>query len=128
MKKYPHLRESLKFNYWVKYFTDSSNKDTYGNATKSAMKAYKTDNYSMAGVIGHNNIKKYKSLSLQFMDTEGYGFAELMKLGFEKVKQGSYKDWDNFMVRLGHFEPEKNITAIQNNFGTAKGITRPISY
>lgn len=115
-KKHPEYYETLKFDLWAKYFTDKNSKETYGNATKSALKAYQTDNYSMAGVIGHKNIKKYKNMSLIFADSEGFSFVEMMKIGIAKVIKGNYQDWDKFMVRLGYFEDSKDSTGVQNNF------------
>lgn len=115
-QKTPDYRETAKFNLWVKYFTDRSNKETYLNATQSALKAYSSTSYSLAGVIGHKNIKKYNNLCVVTLDMEGYGLGELMKIGLAKVIKGSYQDWDKFMERLRYFEPEKSLNATQNNY------------
>ncbi len=100
----PQYRETTKFDLWVKYFTDPNNKETHLNATQSALKAYNSTSYSLAGVIGHNNIKKYKTLRLMIADMEGFGIGELIKIGIAKALKGSYRDWDKLMVWLGYFE------------------------
>ena len=46
-----------KFKDWCKYFLDPES-ETYGNKTKSAMKAYKSKLYTTAGQIGWENYKK----------------------------------------------------------------------
>ena len=115
--KTPEFRETEKFNRWVRYFYDEKNKETCGNATKSALRAYNTKNYNVASVIGHKNIRKAKILSATIADQLGYGFSDLMKIGLAKMIKGSYDDWDKFMVRLGYFEKDKNISVLtQNNF------------
>lgn len=113
----PEYIDTMKFRDWTKYFLDIKNPETYGNATKSALRVYNTENYSSAGVIGHENLKKLKNMSVIVTDQLGYGFADLMKIGLAKMMKGQYDDWDRMMVRLGYFEPEKKIGSIvQNNF------------
>ncbi len=110
MKKYQKnnkvscYKPTFKFGLWYRYFSDKTNKNCYGNATKSALKAYNTKNYFSAGVIGHENLKKLKIMKLSWLDMEGYGFGERMKIGLAKALKGSYGDWDKFMVRIGQFE------------------------
>jgi len=116
-KKTQGFRETEKFNRWARYFYDVNNKETWGNATKSALHAYNTKNYNTASVIGHKNIRKAKIMAVSVVDQLGYGFADLIKIGLAKMMKGNYSDWDHFMVRLGYFEPENKIgVAIQNNY------------
>ena len=113
----PQYIETQKFKDWCKYFFDRSNKETYGNATKSALSVYNTENYWSAATIGHDNLKKLQNLRLAFADNEGFGFGDMMRIGFSKMLQGEFEDWDKMMVRLGHFEPDvKSIQPMQNNF------------
>lgn len=104
-----HYRESKKFNDWVRLYTDKRNRDTYGNATQSALRAYETEDYSTAGVIGHKNIKKYKTLALAVCDQMGYGFGTLMEIGLKKMLSGKYKDWESLMQRLGYFNDKNSL-------------------
>ncbi len=103
--------ETAKFELWRKYFEDKNNRECYLNATKSALKAYNTTNYSSAGVIGHENLKKLKNLRLVWLDLEGYGFGERMKITLAKALNGTFADWYKFLVQIGDFEvkPEKVI-------------------
>ena len=107
---------TAKYNLWLSYFNDKTNKECFGNATKSALKAYNTNNYASAGVIGHENLKKLKIMKLGWLDMEGYGFGELMKIGLAKALKGSYNDWDKFMVQIGYFD-DKVSKKIKNNSG-----------
>lgn len=121
MAQSKEFRETTKFNRWVQCFFDAKNKETYGNSTQSALKAYNTTNYKSASVIGHDNLVKLRHLSVAITDQLGYGFADLIKIGLAKMMKGSYDDWDRLMVRLGYFEPEKKIgVAVQNNFDFSK--------
>ena len=89
---------TAKFNLWLSYFSDKKNKECFGNATKSALKVYNTTNISSAGVIGHDNLRKLKIMRLAWLDMEGYGFGERMKIALAKALKGSYNDWDKFLT------------------------------
>lgn len=106
---------TTKFNLWLSYFSDRSNKECFGNATKSTLKAYNTTSYASAGVIGHENLKKLKIMRLAWLDMEGYGFGERMKIALAKALKGSYNDWHKFMVQVGEFE-DKSSTHIKKRF------------
>lgn len=107
-------RETGKFDQWVKHYMDETDKECYLNATRSAMKAYQTENYQTAAVIGHKNIKKYKTLAVITLEKLGFTFSELMKIGMKKMMDGNYKDWESFMERLEYFENRKIIELNQS--------------
>ena len=111
----PEVVLSRKFELWCYHFLNKSNKETYLNATKSALKVYNTTSYFNAGRIGYDNSKKLQNLKLTWMDMEGFGFGDRMKIGLSKAMSGDYSDWDKFMTRVGEFE-EKPATLIQNNY------------
>lgn len=113
-KKPAVYRETQKFNLWTKYFMDKSNKETFLNATKSAVKAYgytSPAQYHLASVTGSKNMRKYEFLATSVLDMIGFNFGELIKIGMKKVLDGNYKDWESFMQKLGNFEDKP----IQNN-------------
>lgn len=109
---------TLKFQKWCEHFFDRNDKETYGNATKSALRVYNTESYNTASVIGHENLRKLKNLRLQIADAEGFGLGDMMRIGFQKVLTGDFDDWDRMMVRLGYHEPDPKIVVnnTQNNF------------
>lgn len=109
---------TTKFDLWFRYFSDRSNKECFGNATKSALEVYDTKNYASAGVIGHENLKKLKIMRLAWLDMEGYGFGERMKIGLAKALKGNYNDWDKFMVRIGHFEDKSTNIQKARTYGS----------
>jgi len=109
--------QTQKFKDWCKYFFDKANKETYGNATRSALRVYNTESVNSASQIGHENLRKLKDLRLSIADQEGFGLADMMKIGLTKMMSGEFSDWDKMMIRLGYFEPDpKNVQATQNNF------------
>ena len=114
-------KESLKFNRWAKLFTDKSDPQLYGNATRCAIKVYGAKKYHTAGAIGSQNYKKLRSIKEYIVDNEGYGIADLMKIGLAKVIKGDYSDWENFMIQMGYMNPQPKVgVAIQNNFNMAE--------
>lgn len=96
---------SLKYRRWVMLFVDPKNKRTYGNATQAALAVYDTKDYATAGSIGYQNLKKLQSATSLVLDSLGYDFAKLMKIGAEKMEKEGYDTWEKFMVRIGVFEP-----------------------
>lgn len=111
----PELIKGRKFKAWCQFFYDESNKDTYLNATKSALKAYRTQSYGSAAAMGCENYKKLKNLNPMIADIHGYGVGERIKIALAKAMQGNYSDWDKLLVRLGDFE-DKPASLTQNNF------------
>ena len=113
--------ESLKFNRWAKLFTDKTNSQLYGNATRCALAVYGSKKYTSAMVIGSQNYKKLRNLKEFILDNEGYGIADLMKIGLAKVLKGDYEDWESFMIQMGYLHPQPKVgVAIQNNFNMAE--------
>lgn len=103
------MKETVKFNLWVKCFYDKDNKETYGNATRSALMVYNTTNYNSASVIGSENLRKLKIANLVIAEQEGYGLAVMIRIGLAKMLKGSYSDWEKFMIFLGYYDQEKPI-------------------
>jgi len=100
-------RETKKYNLWARYFTDDNNKKTWGNATQSAIAAYgygTPGQYHLASITGSKNMRKYEFLATSMLDKIGFSFGELLKIGVKKVLDGTYKDWESLMERLGYFE------------------------
>lgn len=58
--------------------------ETFGNGVRSALRTYDTTDYSAAGVIAHENIKKLKITTKHLMDAKGIGYEKLLA----KLKEG----------------------------------------
>ena len=111
----PEIIIKSKFELWSYYFFNKNNKETYLNATQSALKSYDTKKYFNAGRIGYDNSKKLQKLKLTWLDMKGFGFGKRMEIGLSKARSGSYSDWEKFMVVVGEFK-EKPAALIQNNY------------
>src|SRR6185295_13028722 len=66
-----------------------------GNRTKAALATYNTTDYSTAGIIGSDNLKKPKII--EYLNGNGYNAAtEIVRLGLkaknEAVRLGANKD------------------------------------
>lgn len=107
---------SLKFQRWVELFTDKSNPKLYGNKTQCALAVYDTDNYASACSIGYQNFRKLQFLSAEILEKEGFGYAEMMKIGMAKVMSGTFGDWDKMMERCGYFQPKSKDGEGNNTF------------
>lgn len=101
-------KPSPKFNRWAELFMDKSNPKFYGNKTQCALEVYATGNYNSASCIGYQNYKKLQFLASSVLEREGFGFAELMKIGTSKMLAGSFSDWVKMMEILGYFQPKSN--------------------
>lgn len=103
------LRASEKFKAWVSLFLDKSNLEYWGNATKCALKVYDTDNYHSAGQIGYENLKKLEKVAALVLEKEDFSFGRLMRIGAQKMEDGSYDDWEKFMQFIGYFPSKSKI-------------------
>ncbi len=95
-----------KFKDWCALYFDKTRPETYGNATRSALAVYNTDSYYNAGAIGYTNSKKLQIIARTMLDNEGFGMADLLKIGLSKMTEGSFSDWKAFMEMLGYFDPK----------------------
>lgn len=95
-----------KFKDWCALYFDKTRNETYGNATKCALAIYNTESYWSAARIGGENSKKLKNIAVLILEHEGFGLADLMKIGIKKMMEGSFSDWKAFMEMLGHFDPK----------------------
>lgn len=103
-----------KFKKWCAYFLDPQS-ETYGNATKSALKAYKTKKYHSAGQIGHENLKKLENFGIGFLEQEGITVKDWFKVLAKKAMEGSYNETADFMERFGLVQPKQNVPQNQIN-------------
>lgn len=97
-----------KFKDWFTLYLDKSKPKTYGNATQCALAVYDTESYWSAARIGGENSKKLKNIAVLILENEGFGLADLMKIGTKKMMEGSFSDWKSFMEMLGYFDPKGN--------------------
>lgn len=113
---------SPKFQQWYKHFYDKGNKETFGNATRSAMLAYNLDpvkQYSVASSIGSENLKKLDNAGKELLEKKGVTYSTFMDIGFNKMLKSNNPDlWYAFAEMLKYpvpqYKPVTNATFIQN--------------
>lgn len=105
-----------KFELWCNLFLNKSSQ-TYGNATQSAIKAYrlKKKQYHSAGVIGHENLKKLKNFGLRFEENDGRTVQDWYKILASKALNGSYEQVADFMQKMGMIDKDSNVPQNQIN-------------
>jgi hypothetical protein len=108
------MKETKKFKDWCNYFLDPQS-ETKGNATKSALRAYKTKKYHSAGQIGHENLKKLENLGLFFSEQNGITALEWHKILASKAIKGTYEQTIDYMQRIGLLEKDNNTHQKQIN-------------
>lgn len=109
-------RITKKFELWCNLFLDK-NSDTYGNATQSAIKAYKLKKkqYYSASQIGHDNLKKLNNFGLRFIENDGMTVQDWYKILASKAIKGSYEQTADFMQRMGIIKKDTNVPQNQIN-------------
>jgi len=111
---------SIKFDLFVKYYSDPNEKGTFGNGTKSAIKAYGLDpetQYSSARVIASENLTKLNYLARDYLDSKGISFFKLIDVAVAKMIKSDSPGWfDRVMILCGYKnEQEKTIIQQFNN-------------
>lgn len=105
--------ESPKFKLWLNYFLDQNNKETYGNAGRSALHAYNTTNLSSAYVIGSENLRKLKTLSSMYLEEKGYGLGKLLDIALSNLeKTQDIRWWDRIMKMCGYQDIQNSLISI----------------
>lgn len=117
------LRITKKFELWCQLFLDKKS-ETYGNATQSAIKAYKLKprQYASASQMGYTNLRKVESLGLKFAEDDGLKVQDWFKILASKAVKGTYEQTADFMQRMGMLEKPINAAPgnqnnLQFNFG-----------
>lgn len=108
------IKLTKKFNDWCTLFLDKKS-DTYGNATQSAIKAYKLKRYGSAGQIGYENLKKLENLGLLISEQNGITATEWHKILASKAVKGTYEQTADYMQKIGLIEKDSNVPANQVN-------------
>lgn len=118
-----------KFEDWVMYFTtkgysievNGQKRNTYGNRTTSAIKAYDLDpvkQYNSACVIGSENFRKLKDAGSMFAEDLGLTYDFMLDVGKAKLGEKGTKMWELMMDTLGYREMKAEPTpqgGTQNN-------------
>lgn len=109
---------SKRFEAWTQAFLDPKS-ETYGNATQSALKTYKTKRYFSAANIGYENVKKLENLSMYFSEQNGVNIQDWFKIATNKAVSGTYEQTMDFMQRMGIMARLASgpLVAQQFNFG-----------
>lgn len=123
-----------KYSLWEEHFFNKKNKETFGNATKSACLAYNLDPndpkaYRVAANIGTQNVKKCKHLRKRYWEEQGMTHGKLLDLYNNMMVERKdvnmlysvAQDIDAELPEYLHTTTPKNAIAQQNNFNFGEG-------
>ena len=83
---------NIKQQAFLNNYLDNTNKDTYGNITRSYMQAYNNDNYNTASTNGHNMLKKTKIQTEYDRLCNEIGLGDKVRLNaLSNIVNGNYK-------------------------------------
>ncbi len=114
------FRKSPKFSLWVNYFLDKDNQfglNTFGNQTQAAIHAYNLDTvsqYQSAAVIGHENLKKLKSVASAYLTKKGLTFGTMLDIAAAKMAKSTNPQWWMIVAEMmGIIEPQGKLNSTQ---------------
>lgn len=117
---YPKLRQ------WLFLFLDKSNKNTYGNKTRSALIAYGLDEkkqYYSAARIGFENYQKLKIVASAYYDADGMTTAKVLDLIAVHAVAGKPKALEMLATITGVYDPKAAQITINNTQNNQTTIT-----
>lgn len=122
-----------KYLEWERLYLTKSNKETFGNATQSAITAYNLDpikQYGVASQIGHENIRKHKQIHKRLFEELGITTGKLLEVIWNKAVVSNNLDLLQWVIDLVDADLPKlptnkgsNNTYIQNNNTVEGGVT-----
>lgn len=123
-----HYRITKKFNRWVELYNDPES-ETFGNATQSAIKAYKLDpkkQYDSATAIGRDNTRKHQDIVQDYAKRRGFGFHQFLNLLMKNAADplgDKHLEWFKLYGKVTGYIPDKPgaVINVQNN--TQNNIT-----
>lgn len=114
-KKY---RLTPKFNKWHELYLNKRSKETYMNATKSAIAAYDLDpetQYHVASQMGYKNLRKVEHLALRIAEDNDWSMEKFMQVGWlNALKSESPEWWDRMGDMVGYRSMKPQIQVTQN--------------
>lgn len=111
-----------KFEAWMDYYNDPKEKDTFGNATQSAIKAYKLDpvkQYDVARRIGSSNVAKRSVVAKDYAERHGLSFNKYVGFAIKQMMETKKETWWD---RVGEITDMKG--AAQSQSGTTINNTQ----
>lgn len=109
-------RLTPKFEKWRQLYLDESSKETFGNATQSALRAYNLDPATQTGsaaVIGHENLRKLNNLRTivgQYLEEHGFTLPVFINHALQKMAASSSdRWWRNLLLLAGYIDPKQTI-------------------
>jgi hypothetical protein len=90
-----NYRITEKYKRWEELFFDKHNKETYGNATRSALVAYSLDEktqYNVAAQIGMANMRKHENIIGKYYEGKGVTAAKMYDILFDKMLMAKNPD------------------------------------
>ncbi len=116
-KELDKIASHPKMARWISLFLDKTNKQTYGNKTQSAILAYNLypiTQYASASVMGHENLKKLKTLASTYHDADGMTTGKVLDLIAAHAVAGKQKALEMLADLTGVWNPKAQVL-IQNN-------------
>lgn len=108
-ERYPKLNE------WVRLFTDKNNKDTYGNRTESAMRAYDCKDRASASAIGVQNFRKLRHLASVFVEDRGITIEKLLTVAATRAITSDNPEWFKLLASITDIHDPKAPSITVNN-------------
>lgn len=119
-----NMRIHPKLALWAKYFLDRTNKDTYGNRTQSAIKAYNLDpieQYASAGVMGSENFKKLRIVTNLYLEQNGMTTAKVIDLIVAHAVAKGGKALEMLASIMNIYDPKMILVSQQTNITVNNG-------
>lgn len=114
-----NYRISPKFLRFIQLYNDEKS-ETFGNATRSVLKAYKLDEktqYNSAMVIASQNLRKLKIIGRDYAEKKGYSIQKIITVAYINALKGNTQWWQEFKQLTGINEEKAavNINFNQQN-------------
>lgn len=128
-----------KFNDWYLYYTNHKHyvlikeeqKETYGNATLSAIKAYSLDpikQYHVGSNIGHQNFRKCENLALEIAGKNGWTYETFLRHGWLNMLKTENPAWFDRMGAILGFHTPAPTVQVQNNTQINVGEAEQVNF
>lgn len=118
--QHPSYKITEKYRRWEQCFFDKKDKETYGNATQSVIKAYNLDpvtQYDTARLMGSENLAKHNNIIKGFYEAEGITPAKMYQILFNKMLSARTPDlWyaiaESMEIPTPNYKPVTNATYV----------------
>lgn len=112
------LKGKPEYGMFLKYYLDPNETETYGNGTKSIIKAFNFDpvkQYQYAALKAHRLIKSDKSITRMYLESKGLSYTKMLDIATAKMIKSNNSRWWEIIAESADYKSDTKDSGSPTN-------------